>query len=73
MSSGGHGVLWLVVRSLYSALATVTGEVGLSPLNLLELAGGLLLVAMFAQLWSGLRGRSSWSLYDTPTPGETEG
>jgi len=52
-------------HSLYNAASSLTGIVGLTPLDLLLGIVGLLILFMCIQVVAAFRGRTSFSLVDT--------
>jgi len=59
---GGHNVLVLVMRSLYQALSTLTGIVGLTPIQVGYAVATFVALAFVVQIVQALRGRTSFTL-----------
>jgi hypothetical protein len=68
MPTDGGSALPLIFRALYDAAGTVTGFVGLTPLQVIYVAAVLVGTLVMYNLVRSITGRSSWTLDERETP-----
>lgn len=62
----------LIIKAIYGMIASITGIVGLTPIDLGYFLGGLFVVMLAWQIYGAIKGKSSFSLtpIDRETPNE---